>query len=72
MRSKRNFVDVEQNKIDREKFSFEFSEVDMKIEFATKIIFDLMRTFSNFDLIEIEFELKLIVNFSNLNNLNFA
>ena len=68
MRSKRNFVDVEQNKIDWKKFNFELSEIDIKIEFATRKIFDWITT-SNFDSIEIELELRLIVNSSKLNDL---
>ena len=38
-------------------------ETDIEFEFAMR------KTFSNFDLIEIKFELKLIANFSNLNDL---
>ena len=63
-----NIVDVEQDEIDREKFNFEFFEIDMKIELATKTIFDLMID-SRFRSIEIEFELKLIAYSSNLNDL---
>ena len=43
-------------------------KIDMKIEFATKTTFDLMID-SKFDFIDVEFELKLIVNSSNLNDL---
>ena len=60
-----NIVDVEQNEINREKFNFEFFEIDMKIEFATKTTFDLMID-SKFNIVDVE--LKLIVNFSNLND----
>ena len=61
-----NIVDVEQNEIDREEIIFEFFEVDVKIEFATRTTFDLMID-SRFDIVDVE--LKLIVNFSNLNDL---
>ena len=61
-----NIVDVEQNEIDRKDVEFEFSEVDIKIEFATKRIFDLIID-SKHDIVDIE--LKLIVNFSDLKNL---
>ena len=63
-----DFVDVDLNEIDREEISFEFFEIDMKIEFATRETFDWI-TISNSDSIEIEFELKLIVNSSDLNDL---
>ena len=60
------FIDVEQNEIDCKKFEFETFEINKKIKFTTKIAFDLTIN-SKFDLIDIE--LKLILNFSNLNDL---
>ena len=47
---------------------FDFFEIDMKIEFAKRTTFDLMID-SKYNIIDVEFELKLIVNFSYLNDL---
>ena len=64
--SKYNFIEIERNEIDREKINFELFEVNMNVELATKITFDLMINLK-YDLIDVDL-LKLIVNFSNLND----
>ena len=68
-RFERSFVAVEQNKIDWKEFSFEFFETCIEFEFTTRRTSDWIKTLSSFDLIEIEFELKLIANSSDLNDL---
>ena len=43
-------------------------QIDIEIEFATRTTFDLIID-SKHNIIDVEFELKLIANFSNLNDL---
>ena len=38
MRSKRNFVDIEQDEIDREEFNFKFSEIDIASNFSFNVL----------------------------------
>ena len=61
--SKHDFIDVDLNEIDREEINFKFFAIDIEFELAMR------KTFSSFNLIEIELELKSIVNFSDLNDL---